>query len=371
MRKTILTLTLAALLLAGCAEVPENVKKESSAVESSGESSAAFDGSGLYGLDLSKYAHISPAEDMLIIESEVEKLCRFDLTYPVKDYSTYREELAAAFLGDDCDPSYWSSVSDGLGETWRYTDPNSKADLVCGDSGNFGYTPDAENSWIISKSGRIPVDPDKPDRTFRLLDGSEITLEKAAQAAVEGFDKLDKAIGREPSQLNGITYDDENGLLIFDFLPRCFGLRLSIHSLDFEREEDSFSGSDLLKNAMGFSRRTAVVYGEGGRCEISEYIGEVEPAAVTEEYDKALTLSEALEHFDSSCAPNVSYELISAELKYIIAADDITGAGAIRTYGVPAWELILFNKTQQRRYLCAIDAQTGEISLAKMKENVL
>lgn len=357
MRKTILTLTLAALLLTSCAEVPENIKNDSSNISVQNRNSD--------DVDLSAYKHIYETENTLLFPHIPETVYRFDVKWSSESYADKYDEIGKAFVSN-YDASRWESSTDPMDNAVykNYIFEDSAASLGCSSNESFFYISDSSLEVSFDLPDRIQVSPEDMERKFVLSDGSEITLSKAAEVADSYMNKLNSAVGKETSGFNSISYSSAGRILVFDYLPKVYGLQLSTIGLQIDL--NSISGK-LLSNSLAFSKRKAMIYSGSEECAIESFLSTAIPSNEAR-CDEVLTLNEALELFDKSAAPNVRYELLSAELKYIVTCDEIKPNVPIKQYAVPIWELILYNMTQEQRYICAIEAQTGEISLARIKK---
>ena len=134
MRKTILTLTLAALLLTSCAEVSENIKNDSSNISVQNRNSD--------DVDLSAYKHIYETENTLLFPHIPETVYRFDVKWSSESYADKYDEIGKAFVSN-YDASRWESSTDPMDNAVykNYIFEDSAASLGCSSNESFFISP--------------------------------------------------------------------------------------------------------------------------------------------------------------------------------------------------------------------------------------
>ena len=188
------------------------------------------------------------------------------------------------------------------------------------------------------------------------------TLESVKAQAEKLIWLFDDSIGAEHSTLNGIYYHTDKDVIEFDFKQTINEIEIS--SVPYTLGSYSYDiYSEELKRSQGLGRKSVFVNSnEDYYIDINSPHIAAEP---TEKYDEIITLDSALEYLDNNLAVNLNYDMVGAELKYLAVTESTDSEK--NTAALPVWEFQLINHTEKQRYVCQINAVSGESSFVKVK----
>lgn len=308
-------------------------------------------------------------EHFKIIDGAVEtvdekNVSKMRLEFDILDYLSGVDRIGDELLGDKYNKDSWNiyehnpdpetdfTIRDGT-----YSDSRFRGLFSASDNKVFVFAPKKFDINNLGSFGDKVID--NIDDFFR--DKSE-TLGSVKAQANKLIWLFDDSIGAEHSTLNGIYYHSDHNVVEFDFKQTVNGLEISSVPYGWEKYTGD-SPSEELKRGTGLGRKS-VFFNSNGDYYIDVSFPHV-AAEPIEEYDEIITLDSALEYLDNNLAENLNYDMINAKLKYLVVTE--SSDNETYTAALPVWEFQLINPIEKQRYVCQINAVSGESSFVKIR----
>ena len=318
MRKTILTFTLAALMLAGCASQENGGNTRQADTENIGTTPVSKIWEGYEELQGKQYGGVFTMPDVITPNSAEEYytfLWDFD-PYPEAD-EPFAREFYKSFFGESYKDEYVTVKDFNV----LYNAPD----------GAFG----AVASTVIvnaSRDGSFPADgellgeydPVKDGAVSMELEEGSCTVSEAVAAASELMDKTFAAYYPEyeyvPVRVKYIAskmahpYDPPGELVAtaqVHFMVSYKGLFLEDASLLFETENKGYYmvSTSIIPSCIDLD------INKKGSVSVINSMGKL-PAPVSEQVDELMSLDQAVELMESELAPQSGYKFSRVELRY-------------------------------------------------------
>ena len=361
MKKRILILT-AAMLLTGCAKGATPLKKGSAdeKVELQGGLKLTSV-KNIYEFPEKEYQHITLMGNA-VKTANIESLYEFTPKATVYDYTSRLDELGSALI-EDYDSSLWEITED--------TSPNAIYEIVAAEYPDGGGILVGNNTFIYPLDVYQRMGDVESDSLMYFSPYSD-NFPEGTMSEVQSFaEKIFSAMGWENPVCSGAKYYEDKNAWVLDYSQRPFGLPFSLFG---HRYDNGASGNVLTDQTsetapvfemiVGYSEKEGMFF----RTSWVNY----DNCEITKSYDKGVSLESALEFVDNNIAKNSNYDLLNAELKYLIYRKETqtleNGNKVSQLSAAPVWEFELENPVQNRNYLCIINAVDGSYSFVKAKE---
>ena len=364
------------LITTSCSETANSQSEKESSTAVISDNGFVYDiPAEAYSLDLSGKEHLKPANDFKVISENIDNVIEFDYSAGQSDYFQYHDDLGKYYLKDKYNVDCWDITEEVLNNgdvlhEAKYHAEGYNGSLTINSGAFLCYCDEGFNladNISFDKGDTVIFDD---DTEYKLNDGTSITYGtavKMTEELIKGYETI--VNGKDTSEISEVTYNEEKKAIKVNYLSRINGLKISkiktVMNLN-SIEEDQLS----VHTSNDFPRKQAYVYSSDGcgRLLVID-CGEL-VISETAKHDKIITLQSSIDYLDSSVAKHLNFEVRGAELKYLLTASENKQANGDITlgdpHGIPVWEIILYNSTEDQEYAFVMNAIDGKISLIKI-----